>query len=121
MFKLPNQNHKKITKGRFSHPHEEACPGTPLYRKKLGKDIQAEANNDGTIFIDESIVPGSAEEKKILAHEQKHLTDMKIGKLKYNDNWIEYNGKEYPRSKGKILYKDEWINEGSKEFPWEQH
>ena len=121
MFKLPNQKHRKITKRRFFNSKEEACPGTPLFRKKLDGKILGEANDDGTIFIDESIVPGSAEERKILAHEQKHLTDMKIGKLKYNDNWIEYNGKEYPRSKGKILYKDEWINEGSKEFPWEQH
>jgi hypothetical protein len=121
MFKLPNQNNKKINKGRFSHSGEEACPGTPLHRKNLDQGIQAEANNDGTIFIDKSVEPGSAEERQILAHEVKHLTDMKIGKLKYNDNWIQYNGKEYPRSEGKILYGEEWIDEGSKEFPWEQH
>jgi len=121
MFKLPNQKHKKVTKGRFSHSREEACPGTPLYRKNLDQGVQAEANNDGTIFIDKSVKPGSAEERKILAHEQKHLTDMKIGKLKYDDNWIKWNGTEYPRSEGKILYGEEWIDEGSKEFPWEKH
>tara|TARA_R110000824_G_scaffold348968_1_gene535837 strand:+ start:459 stop:824 length:366 start_codon:yes stop_codon:yes gene_type:complete len=121
MFKLPNQNHKKVTKGRFSHSTEEACPGTPLYRKKLGEGIQAEANNDGTIFIAQSVEPGSAEERQILTHEMKHLTDMKIGKMKYDDNWIKYNGMEYPRAEGKILYEGEWIDEGSKEFPWEKH
>ncbi len=121
MFKLPNQNHKKVAKGRFSHSTEEACPGTPLYRKKLGEGIQAEANNDGTIFIAESVEPGSAEERQILTHEVKHLTDMKIGKMKYDDNWIKYNGMEYPRAEGKILYEGEWIDEGSKEFPWEKH
>ena len=121
MFKLPNQNNKKVIKGRFSHSREEASPGTPLYRKKLDGSIQGEANNDGTIFIDESIEPGSAEERQILSHEMKHLTEMKIGKLKYDDNWIKYNGMKYPRAKGKILYEGQWIPEGGKQFPWEQH
>ena len=121
MFKLPNQNHKKVTKGRFSHSREEAAPGTPLYRKKLGGGIQAEANDDGTIFLDQSVEPGSDEERKILAHEMKHLTDMKIGKLKYNDDWIKWNGIKYPREKGKILYEGEWMPEGGKQFPWEKH
>ena len=120
MFKLPNQ-HKKVSKGRFSHSREEACPGTPLYRKKLDGTIQAEANKDGTIFIDQSIEPGSAEERRILSHEMKHLTDMKIGKLKYDDNHIEWNGIEYPRLDGKILYNGEWFQEGAKNFPWEKH
>ena len=121
MFKLPNQNHKKITKGRFSHSREEACPGTPLYRKKLDGDIQAEANNDGTIFIDESVEAGSAEERQILIHEMKHLTDMKIGKMKYTDNSLTWNGQEYPRAEGKVLFEGEWVDEGGKQFPWEQH
>ena len=71
MFKLPNQNHKKVTRGRFFNSKNEAAPGTPLYRKKLDGGIQAEANDDGTIFVDESIEPGSAEERQILMHEIK--------------------------------------------------
>ena len=121
MFKLPNQKHKKVAKGRFSHSNEEACPGTPLYRKKLDQGVQAEANDDGTIFISETVEPGSAEERKILTHEQRHLTDMKIGKLKYTDDYIKYNGVEYPRAEGRILYEGEWIPEGGKQFPWEKH
>ena len=121
MFKLPNQNHKKVTKGRFSHSREEASPGTPLYRKKLDGGIQAEANKDGTIFIDESVEEGSAQERQILSHEMRHLTDMKIGKLAYDDDYIKWNGKEYPRKQGKILFDGEWGPEGGKDFPWEQH
>ena len=121
MFKLPNQNHKKVATGRFFNHKEEAAPGTPLYRKTLDGSVKAEANNDGTIFIDESVEPGSAEERQILSHEMKHLTDMKIGKLKYDDNYIAWNGEEYPRKNGKILYKGEWVLEGGKQFPWEQH
>tara|TARA_R100000458_G_C8184373_1_gene180276 strand:+ start:357 stop:719 length:363 start_codon:yes stop_codon:yes gene_type:complete len=120
MFRLPNQKNKKIATGRF-HSGEEASPGTPLYRKKLDGGIQGEANKDGTIFIDVSVEPGSAEERKILTHEMKHLTDMKIGKLKYDDNWIKYDGVEYPRQNGFILYEGQWEPEGSKNFPWERH
>ena len=99
---------------------EEASPGTPLYRKKLDGGIKAEANNDGTMYIDESVIPDSKEERKILAHEMKHMTDMKIGKLRYDDNYVKWNGKEFPRIAGRILYNGEWIPEGGKDFPWEQ-
>ena len=121
MFKLPNQENKKTSTGRFFNSKEEAAPGTPLFRKKLDGGIQAEANDDGTIFIDESVESGSAEERQILMHEMKHLTDMKIGKMKYTDNSLTWNGQEYPRENGKILFEGQWVPEGGKQFPWEQH
>ena len=121
MFKLPNQKNKKVSTGRFFNSKEEAAPGTPLFRKKLDGGIQAEANDDGTIFIDESVESGSAEERQILMHEMKHLTDMKIGKMKYTDNSLTWNGTEYPRVEGRILFEGEWVPEGGKQFPWEQH
>ena len=119
MFFLRGHREQKEMNARYFNEKSELH--TTLYRKKLGEGIQAEANNDGTIFIAESVEPGSAEERQILTHEVKHLTDMKIGKMKYDDNWIKYNGMEYPRAEGKILYEGEWIDEGSKEFPWEKH
>lgn len=121
MFKLPNQKHKKVSTGRFFNSKDEAAPGTPLFRKTLGNNIQAEANDDGTIFIDNSVEPGSAEERQILMHEMKHLTDMKIGKMKYTDNDITWNGAKYPRAEGKILFEGKWIPEGGKQLPWEKH
>ena len=121
MFKLPNNKHKKVSSGRFFNSQDEAAPGTPLIRKKLDEGIQAEANDDGSIFIDESIEPGSAEERQILMHEMKHSTDMKIGKFKYTDDKITWNGMDYPRGEGKVLFEGEWVPEGGKQFPWEQH
>tara|TARA_R110000765_G_C18868368_1_gene600761 strand:- start:476 stop:841 length:366 start_codon:yes stop_codon:yes gene_type:complete len=121
MFKLPKQNERKISQRSFSNSNEEAAPGTPIFRKKLDEGVQAEANDDGTIFIDESVVPGSDEERLILTHEMKHLTDMKIGKLKYDDDSITWNGNKHPRKDGKIMYDGEWLPEGGKEFPWEKH
>tara|TARA_R100000808_G_C2148143_1_gene156250 strand:- start:1790 stop:2179 length:390 start_codon:yes stop_codon:yes gene_type:complete len=100
---------------------EEACPGTPLHRKTLKGTIKGEANADGTIFIDNSVEPGSAEERAILMHEVKHLTDMKTGRLAYDDNWIKWDGQKYPRKSGKILYNGKWVLEGEKSFPWERH
>ena len=81
----------------------------------------AEANNDGTIFISDKIIPGSQEERAILQHEMKHLVDMKTGKLAYTDNNITWMGETYERKKGMINYNGEWIEEGAKSFPWEQH
>ena len=46
---------------------------------------------------------------------------MRIGKLKYDDDSITWNGNKHPRKDGKILYDGEWVPEGGKEFPWEKH
>ena len=79
-----------------------------------------EANNDGSIFISDKLVPGSMEDQHVLMHEMVHQTDMKIGKLAYDDNYIKWNGRVYERKNGMINYNGEMLPEGSKEFPWEQ-
>ena len=87
------------TKLRFSQEAggDASIPGTPVIRKPLGEGIMGEANMDGSIFINENIVPGSAEEKEVVNHEMRHATDMKIGKLAYGDNFVKYDGMTYPR------------------------
>ena len=122
-FKLGDENRKvdyHTNKNRFDKD-DASVPGVTVIRKDLDPGIDGEANDDGTIFISDSVVKDSAEERQILTHEMKHLTEMKIGKLKYNDDYLKYNGIEYPREKGFILYEGEWHPEGSKNFPWEQH
>jgi len=99
---------------------ESSIPGTPVLRKDLGKGILGEANNDGSIFIHKDVVPGSDQEKHVLMHEMVHQTDMKIGKLAYNDNYIKWNGETYERKNGMINYNGEMVPEGSKDFPWEK-
>ena len=63
------------------------------------------------------------EESEVLNHEMRHATDMKIGKLKYEDDYVKYNGISYERKeiggKDMIRYEGEWIQAGSTEFPWE--
>ena len=109
------------TKMRF---HREAggdasVPGTPVLRKNLKGGVMGEANNDGSIFISDKIEEGSSEERQVLAHEMKHMTAMKLGKLAYDDNYIKWNGESFPRKNGKILFEGKWIPEGDRNFPWE--
>jgi hypothetical protein len=96
-------------------------PGTPVYRKELDGGILGEANDDGSIFISTGIPSGSTQEEETVCHEMKHITDMKVGKLAYGDDYIKWEGQTFPRKEGKIKYYGKWIPEGSKEFPWEKH
>ena len=123
-FKLGSENRQRdynTFKNRFDSDPEASVPGVPVIRKPLEPGTIAEANNDGSIFISDKVTPGSAEERKILMHEMKHMVDMKTGKLSYDDDSITWMGETYERNKGKINYNGEWLPEGSREFPWEQH
>ena len=99
---------------------DSSVPGTPVLRKNLKGGILGEANNDGSIFIHDKVVPGSEQEQHVLMHEMIHMTDMKVGKLAYDDDHIKWNGEVYNRKDGKIFYNNEWVPEGSKDFPWEK-
>ena len=93
---------------------------TPIFKKKLRDGVNAEANNDGTIFIDSSIKKGSSAYKKAVNHELKHLEQMDTGKAAYDDNSVTWKGKKYPRKDGGIIYKGRWFAEGDNDLPWEK-
>jgi len=113
------------TKLRFSQEagSDASVPGTPVIRKPLGEGIMGEANMDGTIFISNKIIPGSAEEREVISHEMRHSTDMRIGKLSYGDDFVKYNGVTYPRKtingKDMIIVDGVAKESGSEDFPWE--
>ena len=119
---LQVSNGEVKSKMRFDKDHV-SIPGKPIIRKDLGEGIMGEANMDGSIYLSNLIEPGSKAEEKVLSHEMRHATDMKIGKLKYEDDYIKYNGETYERQtiegKDMIQYEGEWVQAGSKEFPWE--
>ena len=127
-FKLGREKGLQVSNGeikdkmRFSKDHM-SIPGTPIIRKDLGKGIMGEANMDGSIYISNLVEPDSEEEREVLIHEMRHATDMKIGKLKYEDDYIKYNGETYKRQtingEDMIHYDGRWIQAGSTEFPWE--
>ena len=110
------------TKMRFGQQAggDASVPGTPVIRTKLEPGVVGEANMDGSIFISDKVEPESKQEEHVLMHEMVHQTDMKLGKLAYDDNFIKWNGEIYDRKNGKIFYNNEWYPEGSKDFPWEK-
>ena len=102
---------------------DASIPGTPVIRKDLGKGIMGEANMDGSVYLSSDIIPGSKQEREVLIHEMRHATDMRIGKLKYEDDYIKYNGQTYQRKdingEDMINYDGKWTQAGSTKFPWE--
>jgi len=93
---------------------------TPIFRKNLDKGILGEANMDGSIYIDKSVKPGSAQDKQIQNHEGLHAKEMKSGKIEYGDDFVRDGKKTYHRKDGKIKYNGKWHEEGSDVFPWEK-
>ena len=104
---------------------------TPIFRKNLEKGILGEANMDGSIYIDKSVKPGSALDKRIQKHEGHHAKEMKANKIYYNDNTVvdKIAGVTYKRKNGKLivdesknpkLKKGDTFVEGSNSLPHEQ-
>ena len=113
-------------KMRFSQKAGDAdasVPGTPVIRKPLDEGVLGEANMDGSIYISDKIIPGSHEEKQVINHEMRHSTDMRIGKLAYSDDHVQWNGNIYPRQtingKDMIIVDGIAKEAGSHDFPWE--
>ena len=113
------------TKMRFGKQagEEGSVPGTPVIRVPLEEGVMGEANMDGSIYINENIIPGSFQDRRVINHEMRHATDMKIGKLAYDDNSITYNGDVFPRididGVDSILVNGKWKEAGDTGFPWE--
>ena len=113
------------TKMRFDKEAGDygSVPGTPIIRLPLAEGVMGEANMDDTIYVNKNITPGSEEDKQVINHEMRHATDMKLGKLAYDDNSITYNGEVFPREtiNGKDMIKVEgkWKEAGDTGFPWE--
>ena len=102
---------------------EASIPGNEIIRKNLDEGILGEANMDGSIFISDRIQPGSSQENQVLLHEMRHATDMKLGKLAYNDDSVYYDGITYPREtiNGKDMIKVDGVwKEAGDDFPWEK-
>ena len=93
--------------------------GFKVERARLDEGILGEAH-PGKVVIDESVKPGSAQEKKVISHEGQHVKDMASGKAAFGDDWVRWEGKTYKRKDGKIQYNGKWDDEGSKKFPWEK-
>ena len=83
----------------------------PVIKKDLEEGVIAEANRDGSIYVDKDVKKNSPLEKEAIAHEKVHLDQMQRGDLDYDDTNVYWKGKKYSRKS---------MNEGSKQLPWEK-
>jgi len=111
------------TKLSFTRNQQATIPGTPIIAMPLAEGIMGEANMDGTIFVNNKLDPDSAEYRQVINHEMRHATDMKLGKLAYDDDHIMYNGERFEREDkngvDSILVDGKWKEAGDTGFPWE--
>ncbi len=100
--------------------------GTPVFKKDLDGDVMAEANNDGTIFVDKSL--SKKQKEDAVAHEKVHLDQMAQGKLQYDNNTVTWKkntrspARVYKRVEGNIVdtKTGKAAGEGNKDFEWEE-
>ena len=130
-FKLGTERGLEVTGGEIRTKmrfHQEdggdaSVPGTPVIRNSLEEGVLGEANMDGSIYVSNTVQPDSFEERQVVSHEMRHATDIKIGKLKYADDHIKWNGETFEREirNGKDMVKiaGKWKEAGHDEFPWE--
>ena len=103
-FKLP-----KNIGTLFGFDEELSTPDIPVIEKELEPGIEAEANREGTIYIDPS-VPESRR-KNTVDHEMVHIDQMRRGDLDYTNDTVTWKGKTVARQE---------IKEGESNLPWEQ-
>jgi len=124
---LEANNGEIKTKLSFRRNQQAVIPGTPIIAKSLedgdGFEILGEANMDGTIYVSDKLDPNSAEYRQVINHEMRHATDMKLGKLAYDDDHIMYNGERFERKDidgvDSIMVEGKWKEAGNTGFPWE--
>jgi len=96
--------------------HEKTSKfGTPVIIKDdLESGVEAEANRDGTIFVNSKLSDKKIE--KAVAHEKVHLDQMASGRLQYSEDSVTW--KRDTRSPARV-YKRATMNEGHPDFEWE--
>tara|TARA_R110000824_G_scaffold1891_2_gene9286 strand:- start:3889 stop:4278 length:390 start_codon:yes stop_codon:yes gene_type:complete len=97
---------------------------TPIVRKNLDDGVKAEANNDGSIYVDKDMPINSLEFKQAIRHELQHKVDMESGRAAYGDEWVMWEDKIYFRKtidgKKYIDGPEGRLPEGDPNHPWEQ-
>jgi len=87
--------------------------------ENLPNGVLGKAHKDGTIQIRKGL--STKKKAEVLKHEKQHVKDMKSGRLNYDQSYVYWEGKKYPRtSNKKIIYNGKALPEGHGSFPWER-
>ena len=82
---------------------------TPIYQVDEEEGVMGRANKNGSIVLNKNLSP--LEQEDVIRHEKVHLDQMERGDLDYDDEYVYWKGKKYPRS---------IMDEGNKNLPWEK-
>tara|TARA_R100000329_G_scaffold6511_1_gene8024 strand:- start:170 stop:541 length:372 start_codon:yes stop_codon:yes gene_type:complete len=118
-FKLGSKRGNTEMKLSIGGANHHVVGGVRVEFKELPEGIKGECHKEGVIYISDDIQKNSEEYNRVLAHEMKHMTHYKTGRVDYDDETLTWDGVEYPREDGYILYEGQWMEEGDPELPWE--
>lgn len=117
---------KLKTKGDLFGINEELSTyNNPVFEKKLEPGIVAEANRDGTTFVDPSL--SKEKMREAVEHEDVHHDQMNQGRLDYTNEIVTWKkdtkspARVYKRDQGNLIAMDS--NEKGPEggdFEWEK-
>jgi len=117
---------KLKSKGDLLGYNEELSTfGRPVFEKNLDKDVIAEANRDGTTFVDKNV--SDKKKREAIPEENKHHDQMSQNKLDYNNDIVTWKKdtkstpRVYKREQGLLISMDTGKSdqEGG-DFPWEK-
>ena len=81
---------------------------TPIYLIDTEEGVMGQATKNGSILLNKNL--SKQDQQNVISHEKVHLDQMKRGDLDYDDTYVMWKGKKYPRSV---------MDEGNKKLPWE--
>lgn len=118
-------NFKLKSKGEVFGINEELSEwGRPVFEKKLGSNVLAEANRDGTTYVDHEA--SESKKKEAIEHENVHHDQMTQGRLQYSNDEVIWKkdtkspARVYERSNGSLFSPGKKQTEGSTDFEWEK-
>jgi hypothetical protein len=82
---------------------------TPIYEINEEEGVLGRANKNGSITLNKNLSP--LEREDVIRHEKVHLDQMRRGDLDYDNEFVYWKGKKYPRS---------IMDEGSPALAWEK-
>lgn len=118
---------KLKSKGEILGINEELSTyNHPVFEKNLGENIIAEANRDGTTFVNKNA--SMVQKQDAIAHENVHHCQMQQGRLQYTDDTVIWKkdtkspSRVYKRMNGHLMSMDSPAAkqmEGSPALEWE--
>ena len=114
------------TKGELFGINEKLSTyNNPVFEKKLGENIIAEANRDGTTYVDHEASESKKEEA--VEHENVHHEQMAQGRLNYTDDMVTWKkdtkspARVYKRDQGTLIAMDSGKADAEGgDFEWEK-